>query len=427
MTNLTDMSHAQTAPSDLSLTARLDDWFAADPQALADSANLARELRETAPVYRHRAMTLVSPYALVKDILCDSESFSNDASRHGSRADAAYARLTDDDQRRAFREVMRLESLAMVRNDGDEHRRLRGAAAAAMAPRRIQQVVSAIDRHAAASLAELPDEPVFDLERFTADLPLRVICDLIGVPIEDRARIREWATAMSANRHGTNPQALVPAYHAWLAMQDYVEGLVRRYRDSSDGADQLVTLLMDAHATGRITHDEVLAIFVQLLQAGQDTTSILLTVGIYELLNAPGQWAALVEDPSLIPNTVDELLRVVSPAQVANRVCILPIRIGGTKLAPGDTVLALVSAANRDPAVFPEPDRLDVRRAEARRHLALSFGPHFCLGSSLARAEAAVALRHLTERFPTLRLASTDIRFRGPWQLRRLECLPVTT
>jgi len=398
---------------------RLDAWFAGDSDAIASSHLLWRDLREAAPIYVYGSMTVVSPYDMVKDIVYDDEHLSNDHSRRGSRADAAFARLTTDEQREAFRRVMQFESHFMNRNDGDEHRRLRGAAAAAMTPRRIQQVMSAIDEHADASLALLPDEPVVDFKR--------IICDLIGVPEEDRSKIRDWATALSGNRHGTDPDALVPAYHAWLEFRAYVEVLVERYRGSVEGSDQLVTLLMAAHGADRLTPDEVVSLFVMMLQGGHETTSNLLSIGLYELLQVPDQWPALVDDPSLIPNAVEEMLRVVSPAQTASRRCVAPVEIGGVEIEPEDTVLALLGAANRDPSMFPDPDRFDVRRPEAKRHIALGFGPHFCLGASLARAETTIALRKLTERFPKLQLATTDVRFQGPWQLRRLVELPLET
>jgi cytochrome P450 len=357
----------------------------------------------------------------------DSARLSNAHSRRGSRAEAAFARLTTDEQRHAFRQVMDFESHFMNRNDGEEHRRLRGAAAGAMTPRRIEQVVAAIDRHADAALDALGDGPVVDFKKFSTELPLRVICDLIGVPDEDRPRIAEWATALSGNRHGTNPDALIPAYEAWSEFRQYVEVLVERYRDSVEDSDQLVTLLMAAHEQDRLSPDEVVSLFVMMLQGGHETTSNLLSIGLYEMLREPGQWGALVEDQSLIPTAVEEMLRMVSPAQTASRRCVTAMEIGGVEIQPEGTVLALLAAANRDPAVFDDPQRFDVRRTDAKRHLALSFGPHFCLGSSLARAETATALRKLTQRFPKLELATDDVRFQGPWQLRRIVERPLTT
>jgi cytochrome P450 len=421
------VQHATSSTAVGPFDKRLDAWFAADSEALANGHLLWEEMRDAAPVYQYGATTIVTPHDLVKDIVQDPERLSNDHSRRGSRAEAAFARLTTDEQRHAFRQVMDFESHFMNRNDGEEHRRLRGAAAGAMTPRRIEQVTAAIDRHADAALEALGDQPIVDFKKFSLELPLRVICDLIGVPDEDRLRIAEWATALSGNRHGTNPDALVPAYEAWCEFREYVELLVERYRDSVEGSDQLVTLLMAAHEEDRLSLDEVVSLFVMMLQGGHETTSNLLSIGLYEMLQWPGQWDALVEDQSLIPNAVEEMLRMVSPAQTASRRCVTEMEIGGRPIQPQGTVLALLAAANRDPAVFDDPQHFDVRRTDARRHLPLSFGPHFCLGSSLARAETATALRKLTHRFPKLELAADDVRFQGPWQLRRIVELPVAT
>jgi cytochrome P450 len=162
-----------------------------------------------------------------------------------------------------------------------------------------------------------------------------------------------------------------------------------------------------------------------LLQGGHETTSNLISIGVYELLRA-GQWDALVEDPSLVPNAVEEMLRLVSPAQTASRRAVVATEIEGVEIHPEETVIAVLAAANRDPAVFADPDRVDVRRPEAKRHLAFSFGPHFCLGTSLARAEAKIALEKLVARYPKLALVSEDVEFAGPANLRRVVELPVS-
>jgi len=432
-----DLTHAQvslTGRKQMSSTvnASLDDrlaaWFDGDPVAIAEGDAMWREVRETAPVYRFGATTLITRYDLVKELVHDNARFSSDHSRKGSRADAAFAALTTDEERQAFREVMRFESHFMNRNDAPEHRRLRGSASAALTPRRVKQVTDAIEGHAQASLELLSGagEDVVDLIPFSYELPLRVICDLIGVPAEDRLKIRDWGVALSKNRHGTKAKELVGSYHAWLEFLEYVAHLIERYQASADGADQLVTMLMNAHGTDRLDPEEIASLFVMLLQGGHETTSNLIAIGTYHLLRTPGQWQALVDDPSLIPNAVEELLRYVAPAQTASRRSLVDTEIEGVEIRKEDTVIGSLTAANRDPAVFDDPEAVDVRRTDAKRHLAFSFGPHFCLGASLARAEANVALRTLTQAFPNLELPSEDVEWDGPWNLRRIVELPVS-
>ena len=411
-----------------SLDQRLEAWFDGDPAAIADGDAMWRDLRETAPVYRFGAMTLITRYDLVKALVQDNGRFSSDHSRRGSRADAAYARLTTDEERLAFHEVMRFESHFMNRNDMESHRRLRGSASAALTPRRVQQVTEAIEGHADAALELLTDErDVVDLIPFGYELPLRVICDLIGVPADDRYKIRDWGVALSKNRHGTKAKELVGSHQAWLELREYVSELIERYDASADGADQLVTMLMNAHGDARLDPEEIVSLFVMLLQGGHETTSNLISIGVYNLLRTPGQWQALVEDRSLIPNAVEEMLRVVAPAQTASRRSLVDTEIEGVEIHQEDTVIGSLAAANRDPAVFKDPDLVDVRREDAKRHLAFSFGPHFCLGASLARAEAVAALQRLVETFPNLELATDQPQFEGPWNLRRIVELPVAT
>jgi cytochrome P450 len=140
----------------------------------------------------------------------------------------------------------------------------------------------------------------------------------------------------------------------------------------------------------------------------------------------PEQWQLLVDDPTLVPEAIEELLRYVSPAHTANRRSLVDTEIEGVPVQVDETVIGLLSAANRDPAVFSDPDRLDVRRPESKKHLTFSFGPHFCLGSSLARAEGRIVLTKLVERFPGMQLATDTVEWDGPASLGKLRTLPVT-
>lgn len=411
-----------------SLDQQLADWYAGDPAALARGDQIWRTLRESSPVYHFRELdiVLVTSYELVKGLTSDNLRFSNDHSRRGSRAKAAFARLETDLERNAFSEVMEFESHFMNRNDLAEHKRLRGSAAAALTPARVKQVVDRIGQHADESLDLLEVKGgVADLRVFAHELPLRVICDLIGVPDVDRAKILEWSVALSNNRFGTRAKELVDAHAAWLEFSDYVTHLVEQYRNSVDGRDQLVTALMSAHGSETLSPDEVTSMFVMLLQGGHETTANLISLGVSELLRSPDQYAAVVRDRSKIPNAVEEMLRTVAPSQTASRRCLEDLEIGGVQVRAQQTVVAGLAAANRDPAMFVDPDRFDIDRDTARLHLSFSFGPHFCLGTSLARAEARIAVEKLVERYPRLAPTDTDLVWAGPANLRRVETLPV--
>jgi cytochrome P450 len=408
-----------------SLSDQLDRWFTADPGMLGQLPELWEELRESAPVCRHGAVTVVTPYQLVDEVVHDDARFSNDYGRRGSRASEVLRKLETPEEQRAFHEVMAFESRFMLRNDGPEHRRRRDSVSAAMTPKRIQTILDAITAHADAAITQLPSSGVVDLVPFSYEVPLRTICDLIGVPPEDRTQVMSWGGALSRNRHGTDVAALLEAHRVWIDFHAYVIEMIAHYDKSADGSDQLVTRLMSAHGD-RLETEDVASLMVMLLLGGHESTSNLIATGLYELLRAPDQWRLLVNDPSLIPNAVEEMLRMVTPAQTATRLSIAQVKLAGTEIPADTTVIAVLASANRDPLVFPHPDRLDVRRADAKRHLAFSRGPHFCLGSSLARAEATTVLQKLTTRFPRLSLASEGSRFRGPWSMRRLVELPVS-
>jgi hypothetical protein len=190
-------------------------------------------------------------------------------------------------------------------------------------------------------------------------------------------------------------------------------------------ATDLIRMLIGAEQEERVTEEELAALFVQLLFAGHETTSTLISVGLLGLLRAPEQWRALVEDPSLIPNAIEELLRIVSPAQFVSRLTTEDMELGGTAIAADTAVLLVLAGANRDPTVFADPDVIDVRRVAARHNLTFAVGPHFCLGAALARLEARVVLKTITVRYPKLELAGDDMTWHGGAMLRRLSHLPL--
>jgi cytochrome P450 len=197
----------------------------------------------------------------------------------------------------------------------------------------------------------------------------------------------------------------------------YIADTVAHHRAGSNATD-LMTVLLDAEGDDRLDDDELAGAFVQFLFAGHETTSTLIGAGLLALLRAPDEWRALVDDPSLVPNAVEELLRYVSPTQFSVRLVRDPVEFGGVTVEPGRVIFAIQAAANRDGSVFPDPDRVDVRRPEAKQHLAFGLGPHFCLGASLARLEGQIAFAELARRFPDLELVDDNVEWRGGPMLR---------
>ena len=406
---------------EVSLGSRLDALFAGRPEALANPHEIYAALRPRARVYEHGPMVILTGYADVKRVVRENGLFGNRALIEGSRIDAARAQLVGD-QREAFDEVTRFGVNFASRVDGDDHRRLRTAAHRAFTPARIATLEPRARAILDSLLAPLPrDEPI-DFMEVAFRFPLMIVAELLGVPEGDTETIHRWSLVLGAANASTDGEAMVAAREALGEFRSYVGRLTE---SSSVDVSELGSVLIAARDTDKLTHDELTGFFVQILFAGHETTTNLIASGLLELLRFPEQWRALARDPSLIPGAVEELLRIVSPAQFVSRVVLEDVELAGVVIPVGQTVLAILAAANRDPAVFEDPDVLDILRGDASKHLAFGFGTHFCLGAALARLEARLVLETLTGRYPEASLVETDLEWTGGAMLRHLARLPI--
>jgi cytochrome P450 len=399
--------------------------LSSDPRAMADPFPLWERLRERDPVHAHGPVVLLTRYADVKPSLADAESYSHAGRSSGSRAEAIEAGLTTE-QAVAYRDITDFENLYLSRSDGPDHERRRRIAHRTFTPRRIAELDAATYRYAAEMIERMAAEGETDLMAGLAyHLPLMLICDLLGVPPADRERIHEWSGALGRNRGGDDPAALMAAHAALDEFRAFVKELLVGLRQER-GTD-LLSALLEAEDDERLTEEELTAMFVVLLFAGHETTTNLIANGTLMLLENREQWERLCAEPELIPNAVEELLRIVTPVQWQFRLTRKEIEVGGVTIPAGNTVYSVVAAANRDPEVFDDPDRLDVGRENAKSHLALGYGSHFCLGNALARLEGRVVLELLTAQHPDLKLtvAPEELRWRGHAMLRGLAALPV--
>ncbi|MET7335164.1 cytochrome P450, partial [Nonomuraea sp. NPDC005650] len=224
-------------------------------------------------------------------------------------------------------------------------------------------------------------------------IPAVIICELLGVPYEDRGRFQENIDKFLSGEVGD--EELIAAY---LATQQYLAELVAAKR--ANPTDDVLSDLLDSD----LTDEELQGMALILLSAGFDTTANMLALGTFALLQNPEQLAALRAEPELAEGAVEELLRYLSVAKGFGRVALEDVELGGQTIKAGTTVLLTYNTANRDPERFTDPHALDLRRREGG-HLAFGHGIHQCLGQQLARVELRVALPALLERFPTLRLA----------------------
>ena len=318
---------------------------------------------------------------------------------------------------------------SMLFRDPPDHTRLRGLVSQAFTPRVIDRMRSHIqdmvDRlldnvHAANSMDVITD--------LAYPLPVTVICEMLGIPTDAHSGIRQWSAdlARSVDAIGmpTDEDVVTRGRAAQQAMLDYFRDLIPERRRTP--GDDLLSLLIAAEEQGdRLSEGELLITCILLFVAGHETTVNLIGNGLLALLNHPEELAKLRADLTLLPGAVEELLRYDSPVQRTARISDTDVELDGRKIPKGSLVITAIGAANRDPAHFPDPDRLDIRRRD-NRHVAFGFGIHFCLGAPLARLEGQIALDTLLRRMPGLRLATSVPEWRESSTLRGLKTLPVT-
>lgn len=411
----------------MTLDDELEAFLASDPAVMGDPYPLYAQLREVGANYWYERgpAHFVTRYADVLAALQNAGPVSQGGYQRGTRAKAIEQRLEPAD-RTLLHEVFAFESLYVSRNDGAEHLRLRRIAHRAFTPRRIAVLHEAVQRFTDELIADWAGEREVDImSRLAAKLPLMVIADMLSVPDADRQLIRDWSDTISRNRGGSDVEALRAGHRAIGEFRDYVAQLVEDLRRHGDGTE-LVLALLEAEDGERLTSEELVAMFVILLFAGNETTTNLIGSGLRALLLHREQWQRLCSDPELIPTGVEELLRYDSPVQFLLKVAAEDLEIGGRPVAEGETIILSLGSANRDPEQFPDPDRLDVGRTP-NRHLAFGFGPHFCLGNALARLEGEIVFRALTQRFPDLDFAvdPSALVWHGNAMLRGLRELPV--
>ncbi len=402
---------------------RLHALLAGDPALLADPFPVYREIRESSGTVEVDDVLIVTRYDEVRTTLRDSKALSNRGLVHGSWIDAARSRLAGDELA-AFDEVISFQANFASRTDGADHRRIRTVASKLFTARNIAVLDVAARRYSAELVSELLDAAEPDGMLLAARLPLLMMGDLLGVERADLDAIQVWSSALGAAVGRADGETMVAARDAQQNFIRYVDLMIERYRDDPEPTE-LVKVLMEAHEEGQLAGPELAAMFVQLLFAGHETTMTLLGGGLLELLRRPDQWQLLVEDPARLPNAVEELLRFVTPSQFAARLTESDAVVAGVGCPAGQTVLAAMAAANRDPAVFEDPDRLDVLRTSAREHLSFGAGPHFCLGAALARIEGIAVFEELVRRAPGLALDGVDPAWTGGPQLRKLTRLPL--
>ncbi len=317
----------------------------------------------------------------------------------------------------------------MLFRDPPDHTRLRALVSRAFTPRVVEAMRPHIQEIVDGLLDRVEGARGMDvIEDLAYPLPVTVICEMLGVPIADQDVFKQWsadiARSLDASILPAGSEVITRGQEAGDALREYFRSLiaVRRKRPQPD----LLSALIAAEEQGdKLSEPELLATCSLLLIAGHETTVNLIGNGLLALLRHPDELRALADDPALIQTGVEELLRYDGPVQRTGRMTMADVEIGGRQIPKGSIVAAVIGAANRDPAHFPDPDRLDVARRE-NRHIAFGFGIHFCLGAPLARIEGQVAIGTLLRRWRALKLVSDTPEWRESSVLRGLKTLPVT-
>jgi cytochrome P450 len=310
--------------------------------------------------------------------------------------------------------------------DPPQHTRVRRLASAAFTPRRVQRLREHIEQITDSLIDAVIDRGGMEvMEDLANPLPAIVTAEMLGVPIADHRRLKEWSQVFAEmlGNFQHNPDGAARVADSLREMTAYFQTAVRS--QATDPTEGLVNALSTAEVGGdRLTEDEVVANIIVTLVGGQETTTNLIGNGLLTLLRNPEAMDRLRGEPALIPSAVEELLRYESPSQHTARLAPEDIELGGRSIKRGQAVIAVMGAANRDPDRFPDPDRLDIERGD-NRHLAFGWAGHFCFGAPLARIEGQLAFGALLRRLPELRLAAGSVTWRSNLGLRGLTALPV--
>ena len=349
-------------------------------------------------------------------MLKDSQTFVRDPANAGSRKQERILRFLP--------RSIRLLALNMLGKDDPEHRHLRGLVDQAFQRRGIQAMRPMITAVADQLLDRLENRREVDLmEDFCRDLPLSVICSMLGLPDKDHESFKSWLGGL---KDTANIGAMIRAIPGVLRVVRYLREVSRP--DGGAKSDGLIFALQDAFIDGRrLSEDELVSMLFLLFGAGQETTTHLISGGLLQLLRHDDQRRHLQADPTTMPLCVEECLRHVSPVQLTKpRWAARDVVFAGHEFRRGDCVAGFLTAANRDAAVFENPHQFDLTR-HPNPHLSFGTGVHFCLGFQLARAEAAIAFERVLARFPDVRLAvePDSITWRKRVGIRTLTQLPV--
>jgi len=389
------------------------------PGVLADPYTHYRELRAEVPVHWSPiGFWVFARYAEGATIVQDRRFAMFEPREFGESAGYRYEGAGPEKVRASLGRMM------LFKNAPD-HTRLRSLVTKAFTARAIEGLRNRIVEIVGDLLDRVRKAGRMDVIADLAyPLPAIVIAEMLGVPAEDRDQFRLWSRALASTIDPMIlPDEMERAAVAVDRFAEYFTALIAKRRQ--EPRDDVLSAMIAAEEQGdRLSEAELIANAMLILNAGHETTTNLIGNGMLALLRHPDELARLRQDPSLLPGAIEELLRYDSPTQLTARRARVDCEVGGVKINAEQQVLVIIGSANRDPARFPEPDRLDIARRDTE-HLSFGGGPHYCLGANLARLEGRIAIGALIAALPGLRLAPEAPEWRETLTLRGLKTLPV--
>ncbi|WP_375765725.1 cytochrome P450 [Archangium gephyra] len=392
------------------------------PDQLDNPYPLYARLRRERPVFYSPMFDLwvVTRYADISEVEKDTARFSS--------VGALDARAEPHPEVRAVLAQGYSQFLSLVQSDPPDHARVRAVFGKALNAQRISAMEPVIRATADALIDGFLRDGKADLiQQFAYALPGFIICDLLGVPRSDMEQLKRWSDDKTLLMSATAPiEQQVQSAHGFIAMTRYFQEQLHERRRHP--REDLLTLLVPQSlgGTAPLSEQEAVCNAMDLFAAGHETTTGLIGNGMWLLFKAPEQLEAVREDPSLLPNAIEEMLRVEAPIRGFFRTVMADTTLSGVTLPKGARAFILYASGNRDETQFTEPDRFDIRRAEAKRHLAFGKGIHFCVGAPLAKLEGRIAFEQLLRRLPGLRLRTDELPVPRPYfMLRGFEHLPI--
>jgi cytochrome P450 len=411
---------APSNPNDKATEVPLSLYHLLDPEVLANPYPLYRRLRTEAPVhwdpYLHA--WIVTRY---QDVVTVLTRFSADRTPTPEYFEALGAPEVSP--------IARVMVKQMLFMDAPAHTRLRKLAGPAFMPARVRLLRDHIAEIATRLIDDIYARGTGTMDLladFAEPLPAIVTAEMLGVPVEDHVKLKEWSVTFAEmlGNFQHNPDRLGGVLHAVESLAAYFQNAIREQRKNP--RDGLVHALMSSEVDGdRLTEEEIVANCIVTMVGGLETTTNLIGNGMLTLLRNPEELARLRANPAILPAAVEELLRYESPSQHTARLAPDDVVLGGKQIRKRQAVIAVMAAGNRDPERFSDPDRLDFDRPD-NRHLAFGWAAHFCFGAPLARLEGQIAFESLLRRFPRVELTGAPLVWRANLGLRGLEALELS-